>query len=228
VRKGFHDRLHAALLAMAVLTLLAALPPGAGAAAASATPAAADSSRPAGAVADSSHATPPPAAGSSTAPHDAVHMHAAPAPTGGHAASGPKPKPFKVVVLKGSPRVLKVSLGVRHRVFPDFAEKSEAVMGKSFQIGDTRFSATITDFEPDFVIDLPTHSITSRSIEPKNPAFRLIVREQGVPQDTTWAFLNMPPHFARNSLLAFEILRIEFADRPPLLRDSTDLGRPKE
>jgi hypothetical protein len=100
-------------------------------------------------------------------------------------------------------------------------------MGKSFQIGDTRFSATVTDFEPDFVIDLPTHSITSRSIEPQNPAFRLIVREQGQPQDTTWAFLNMPPHFARNSLLAFEILRIDFAGRPPLLRDTTALGRPK-
>jgi hypothetical protein len=37
----------------------------------------------------------------------------------------------------------------------------------------------------------------------------------------------MPPHFARNSLLAFEILRIDFAGRPPLLRDTTALGRPK-
>jgi hypothetical protein len=155
-------------------------------------------------------------------------MHGSPAPAApGGAAKGPKAKPFKIVVPKGSPRVLKVSLGVRHRVFADFAERSEATLGKVFQIGDSRYSATVTDFEPDFVIDLPSHSITSRSTEPRNPAFRIIVRDQGVPQDTTWAFLNMAPHFTRNSLLAFEILRIDFADRPPLLRDSTDLGRSK-
>jgi hypothetical protein len=130
-------------------------------------------------------------------------------------------------VPKGTPRVQKVTLGIRHRVFPDFAEKAEAEMRKPFQIGDTRFSATVTDFEPDFVIEEATHSISSRSSEPRNPAVRLIVREQGVAEDTTWAFLNMPPHFMRNSLLAFEILRIDFADRPPLLRDSTRFGRPK-
>jgi hypothetical protein len=222
--KGFAARVRPLLLRMVVVVLFAALSRSGAAAPASTSPAGGDSSRPAPAAADSSHATPAQVPAAGAAPHDVVHMHGAPAPP---APGGPKPKPLKIVVPKGSPKVLKVSLGVRHRVFPDFAEKCEAVMGKSFQIGDTRFSATVTDFEPDFVIDLPTHSITSRSIEPQNPAFRLIVREQGQPQDTTWAFLNMPPHFARNSLLAFEILRIDFAGRPPLLRDTTALGRPK-
>lgn len=231
MRKGFHARFIPVPALAAVLVLHAALPRGVRAAPVSAGMAAVDSSGAsggAGSPADTARAAPSPAPGSRAAPHDVVHMHGGTPPAApGGAAKGPKPKPFKIVVPKGSPRVLKVSLGVRHRVFADFAEKSEAPMGKVFQIGDSRYSATVTDFEPDFVIDLPSHSITSRSTEPRNPAFRIIVRDQGVPEDTTWAFLNMAPHFTRNSLLAFEILRIEFADRPPLVRDSTDLGRPK-
>ena len=53
------------------------------------------------------------------------------------------------------------------------------------------------------------------------------MRENGVPRDTTWAFLNMPPHFAARSLLAFKILRIDFADRPPLLPDTSSAGKTK-
>ena len=176
--------------------------------------------------ADSTHAAPAPLS-RQVAPHDAVHGGGGSPGARGGTPSVPRPKPLRIVVPKGCPRVRSVTLGIRHRVFPDFAEQSEAVIGRAFQIGDTRFSATVTEFEPDFVIDPTRHSITSRSIEPRNPAFRLIVREGGVPQDTTWAFLNMAPHFMRNSLLAFEILRIDFADRPPLLRDSTALGRHK-
>ena len=171
-------------------------------------------------------AVPAPAADSArAAPHPALPP-GHPGSAGPHAgpAPGAPSKPFKVVIPAGTPRVKAVTLGVRHRVFHDFAEVDEAPLRKPFAIGDTPYSATITDFLPDFVIDVATRSITSRSNEPRNPAVRIIVREDGLPRDTTWAFLNMPPHFAARSLLAFKILRIDFTDRPPLAADSTVLG----
>lgn len=118
-------------------------------------------------------------------------------------------------------RVDRVTLGVQHRVFGDFAEVDTVRMKQDFQIGDTRFSARVVEFVPDFFLDVKQRRVSSRSNEPKNPAFRVVIRERGVPRDTTWAFLNAMPHFTRNSLLAFRVLRIDFVDRPPLLPDTS-------
>jgi hypothetical protein len=85
----------------------------------------------------------------------------------------------------------------------------------------------VVEFVPDFSMDLKSKKVVSRSNELRNPAFRIIVRERGVPQDTSWAFVNMPPHFARNSMLAFKVLRVDFTGRAPLIADST-VAAPKE
>jgi hypothetical protein len=168
-------------------------------------------------AADTAHAAP------AHPPLPSGHPGTAPA----HGTAGPAPKPFKIVVPPGTPKVKSVTLGIRHRVFHDFAEEDEARMREPFTIGDTPYSATVMDFLPDFVIDVGARRITSRSNEPRNPAVRIIVRENGVPQDTSWAFLNMPPHFAARSLLAFKLLRIDFTDRPPLLADTSSLAHPR-
>jgi len=139
----------------------------------------------------------------------------------------PAARAFKIVVPRGAPRVRSVTLGIRHRVFHDFAETDEVRLRQPFAIGDTPYAATVTDFVPDFVIDVAARRISSRSSEPRNPAFRIIVREDGVPSDTAWAFLNLPPHFAPKSLLAFKVLRIDFADRPPLLADTSAAAKAK-
>jgi hypothetical protein len=153
------------------------------------------------------------------------HAHGGAMMPGG---SGPSAgTPFKIVVPHGGPKVKSVTLGIRHRVFHDFAESDEARMHEPFAIGDTPYSAVVTDFLPDFVVDVSARRITSRSNELKNPAVRIVVRENGVIKDTTWAFRNMPPHFAMKSLLAFKILRIDFTDRPPLLPDTTATGNSK-
>ncbi len=127
-------------------------------------------------------------------------------------------------------RLLKieaVTFEIRHRVFAGFREQNRVKLKEDFQVGDTPYSARVVEFVPDFAMDLKSRKVISRSNEPKNPAFRIIVREKGVPQDTTWAFLNMPPHFARNSMLAFQVLRIDFADRPPIVSgDSTKASQP--
>jgi hypothetical protein len=119
-----------------------------------------------------------------------------------------------------------VTLGVRHRVYHDFTETRVVKLREPFAIGDTPYSATVLDFIPDFVLDLDAGRITSRSTEPRNPAFRIVVREGGAPTDTAWAFLNMPPHFAPKSLLAFKVMRIDFADRPPLPDTSAATRKP--
>ena len=81
--------------------------------------------------------------------------------------------------------------------------------------------ADVVEFVPDFTLDMKTGRVKSRSNELKNPAARIIVKQKGVPRDTSWAFLNFPPHFAPKNVLAFQILRIEFPDHPPLVpRDS--------
>lgn len=119
------------------------------------------------------------------------------------------------------PKVASVTLGIRHRVFHDFGEKQAVAMKKRFQIADTDYSGEVVEFQPDFQIQLNPKRISSRSNQPNNPAVRIVVREKGAPRDTVWAFLNAPPHFAAKSLLAFQILRIDFTDHAPVVADTS-------
>lgn len=107
-------------------------------------------------------------------------------------------------------KVAKVSLVIGHRVFPDFRDMVSVKLHESFRVGDTEYSARAVEFQPDFTMDLKSRKVTSRSQEPRNPAVRVIVWKNGTPQDTSWAFLNMPPHYARKSMLAFRLTRVEF------------------
>jgi hypothetical protein len=133
---------------------------------------------------------------------------------------------FAVGVALGAPagkppQVQTVTFEIHHRVFPDFLEESHVRMQQNFQIGDSQYSGRVVQFVPHFNMNLKTHKIESLSNEPVNPAFRIIVREKGAPRDTVWAFLNMPPHFARKSMLAFLVKRIDFVGRAPMLSDTT-------
>jgi len=103
-----------------------------------------------------------------------------------------------------------VELHIFHRVFPDFHDRVDAALNKEFRIGDTEYTGTVIRFVPDFTMDLKTGKIGTRSQEPNNPAWRLVVRKNGVPQDTSWAFLNMAPHFGQHSLIAFLAVRATF------------------
>ncbi|MFN8586575.1 MAG: hypothetical protein U0704_02150 [Candidatus Eisenbacteria bacterium] len=117
----------------------------------------------------------------------------------------------------GVPKLKNVTLHIFNRVFPSFHDKVVAQRGVEFRVGDSEYTARIVDYVPDFTLDLKTHKVTSRGTEPKNPAFKLIVKKGNVPQDTTWAFFNMPPHFARKSLIAFVATEINFTNRPALV-----------
>jgi hypothetical protein len=117
-------------------------------------------------------------------------------------------------------RVTTVTLDVRHRVFHNFDGRYEVKLNEEFPIGDSDFSGKVVRYVPDFTMNLATHQVTSRSNEPNNPAFQIIVRQKKVPQDTTWAMLRMPPHFSKKSMLAFQVLRVDFVGRTPLVADT--------
>lgn len=140
----------------------------------------------------------------------------------GHPGTGGKPS-TPVPGLPGRPierkptNVKSVLLRSYHRVFHDFVEDETVTMYKEFTVGDTDYTAEVVEYIPDFAMDLKDHKIFSRSDEPKNPALRILVKQKGVPQDTTWALLNMPPHFAKKSLLAFKILRLDIKGHKPIL-----------
>lgn len=114
-----------------------------------------------------------------------------------------------------------VTLAIRHRVFHQFSDVRQVKLNQDFEVGDTEYSGRVVRYVPDFAMDLKTGKVVTRSEEPRNPAFQIIVREKGVPQDTTWALLRMPPHFAQKSMLAFKIARIDFVGREPILADTT-------
>jgi hypothetical protein len=120
---------------------------------------------------------------------------------------------------KGPAPVKTVTLRVFHRVFHNFTEDDKVVLNKEFPIGDTDFTATIIEYVPDFamVMGPGPHKVVSRTNEPNNPAFRIEVKDKGAVTDTTWAMLSMPPHFARNSLLAFQVRRIDFKGHSPIV-----------
>ena len=140
--------------------------------------------------------------------------------TGGKAAPTAKP---------GSPPKLQsVTLAIRHRIFHDFTDQQTAVLNKDFVVGDTEMTGRIVQYVPDFMMDLKSGKITSRSQEPNNPAFRIVVRDKGKAVDTTWAMLSLPPHFARKSYLAFKVMRIDFVGREPLLADSAQSAKELE
>jgi hypothetical protein len=138
------------------------------------------------------------------------------------AATGAAPPPA------GAPaRVKSVTLRVRHRVFPGFKEDHRIALKKDFAIGDTDYTARVVEYVPDFAMGMESKKVFSRSNEPNNPAFRIIVRMKGQPQDTTWALLNMPPHYTRKSLLAFKVMRIDFMDHPAIVNPDTAETAPK-
>jgi hypothetical protein len=126
----------------------------------------------------------------------------------------------------GAPTFQAVTLGVRHRVFPDFHDQHRVPLNRSFPLGDTEYSARVIRYVPDFQMDLERHRVFSLSDQPRNPAFQIVVRRNGVPHDTSWAFLKSPPHFSVRSYFAFLVLRIDFAGGPPLVADSSLVGPP--
>jgi hypothetical protein len=134
--------------------------------------------------------------------------------------------PAAAAPASGRPRVQSVTLLIRHRIYHDFQDLQSVTLNRDFLIGDTEYTGRIVQYVPDFEMDLKSHKVISRSSQPNNPAFRIVVRQNQTPKDTTWAFVNMPPHFGRRSYFAFQVMRIDFDGRRPVVADTAGAQAP--
>jgi len=139
------------------------------------------------------------------------------------------PAPDATPAAPDSLRVTQVTLVVGHRVFTNFRDRIVTPLGVEFVVGDSEYSAEVVEFQPDFTMDLASRKVGSRTQEPRNPAVRVLVSKNGAPNDTTWAFLKMPPHYGRRSMLAFQLTKVEFTNHDTVEADSVLLApRPPE
>jgi hypothetical protein len=66
----------------------------------------------------------------------------------------------------------------------------EVEMGGSTVLGDSGLTIRAVTFIPDFVMN--EGGITTRSAEPRNPAARVVITEEGAPDHEGWLFGAMP------------------------------------
>ena len=107
-------------------------------------------------------------------------------------------------------KVASLTMVVGHRAFTEFRDRVTVKLNETFRVGDSEYSAKVVEFQPDFTMDLKSRKVSSRSQDPRNPAAKVYVWKNGAIDDTSWAFLNNPPHFGRHSMLAFQLTRVEF------------------
>lgn len=92
------------------------------------------------------------------------------------------------------------------RLYPDWKEEHRVRLNQSFHIGDTQFQATIAAFFPDFkIVDKKP---INASLQMNNPAAHVYVRSDSGAVDSTWAFLNFPPHFSPRSFFTFRLKEV--------------------
>jgi hypothetical protein len=118
-----------------------------------------------------------------------------------------------LLVLACSSPLVSARLTVGHRLFPEFREEHTVAPGETFQLGDTDYSGRIVGVIKDFAIDDSTKRVFSRTEEPRNPALRIRIFEDGRTVEEVWAFGGEgPPHFARSSELYFHIDSLRWKD----------------
>lgn len=93
------------------------------------------------------------------------------------------------------------------RLYPDWKEQRRVHVGEHFVLGDTRNEAVVDALYPDFRI--VEGKATSISDSLGNPAIRVLVQRDGAVVDSTWAFLNFPPHFSPKSFFTFQLQDIQ-------------------
>lgn len=107
---------------------------------------------------------------------------------------------------------------VGSRLYPDWAETTRVHLHEPFHIGDTEFTGVVSEFLPDFrIIDGKIVSVTDQMA---NPAAHVFVHGDSAAADSSWAFLNFPPHFSPRSFFTFQLTEV-IGYEPPL-REAPD------
>ncbi|MFN0152461.1 MAG: hypothetical protein ACKVU1_17280 [bacterium] len=98
------------------------------------------------------------------------------------------------------------ALEIGSRLYTDWKEEQKMRIGDRVFIGDTEYAAAVTGFLSDF--RLVDGRPVSASSEMKNPAAKIVTYKEGAAVDSTWAFLNFPPHFSPKAFFTFRLLSI--------------------
>ena len=109
---------------------------------------------------------------------------------------------------------LTFRLEIGSRLYPNWHEEQRVHMDRLFYLGDSEFSARVRRFVPDFRIG-EKGEILNVSAELKNPAIRVFVYHDSTAADSTWAFLNFPPHYSPRSFFTFQLKEISGYTPPP-------------
>lgn len=116
---------------------------------------------------------------------------------------------------------LVLTIEVTNRNYPGWREEWQVRLGETFYLGDSKFTARAERFVSDFRIN-ERGEVLNYSDELKNPAAQVVVYGDSAATDTTWAFMNFPPHFSPRSFFAFKLLSIERFEPPT---GSSDAGK---
>lgn len=114
-----------------------------------------------------------------------------PARTAARIAASPADTAYVFVIETGS------------RLYPEWKEENRVRLNQDFYIADSKFTARVTRFLPDFRIDHGQFVSASDSL--LNPAAHVYVYGDSGAVDSTWAFKNFPPHFSPRSFYSFKL-----------------------
>lgn len=104
-------------------------------------------------------------------------------------------------------RVKTAALQVTNPKQPEMDATIEVPWGARERIPGTDLTVGITDFVPDFIMDLNTREVTTRSRDPRNPALRVAVYRGDELQYDQWVFARAKGmHFSSGHDYDFEIL----------------------
>jgi hypothetical protein len=101
---------------------------------------------------------------------------------------------------------LRFALEVGSRLYPDWHEDHVVPVGARFFIGDTPFTGEVGRFMPDFRIHEGRPANWSNRMN--NPAVQVFVYGDSGAVDSTWAFLNFPPHYSPKAFFTFQLKEV--------------------
>jgi hypothetical protein len=100
-----------------------------------------------------------------------------------------------------------------NRLYPEWKEEHTVRIGEKFFLGDTPLMGTVKQFLTDFrIID---GKMLNLSAAMNNPAVQVFVLADTGAVDSSWAFLNFPPHFSSSSFYSFQLKEVRGYSGPP-------------
>jgi hypothetical protein len=106
------------------------------------------------------------------------------------------------------PDTFAVRIG--NRMYPEWKEDVRVALNEAFYLGDTDLVARAVEYLPDFRIG--DEGPFSASAEPANPALHVKVFRDTTAVDSSWAFLNFPPHFSPTSFFTFQLIGLNSSE----------------